>query len=132
MFIGKGAAMVQGYPDTTQDADIYPEKSIENGEKLLAAMKELGFEPTGEQEQQIVGGKDFIQFLEPFEFDIVFSPDGFERYHDALKYKRIIGGIPVMAMEGIIRSKKAANRQKDRESLPRMISFAEWMKQNDK
>jgi len=131
MFIGKGAAMVQGFPDTTQDADIYPEKSIENGEKLLVAMKELGFELTEEQEQEITNGKDFMQFMEPFEFDVVFSPDGFDGYQDAVKYKRIIGGIPVMAMEGIIRSKKAAGRQKDRESLPRLISFAEWLKQND-
>ena len=44
LFIGKGAAILYGYPGTTQDIDIFPEKTQANCKNLLDALKELGFE----------------------------------------------------------------------------------------
>jgi hypothetical protein len=35
---------------------------------------------------------------------------------------------PVANLDDIVGSKQAANRQKDRESLPRLLSFRDWMK----
>jgi hypothetical protein len=32
LFIGKSGAIILGYPDTTQDADLFVEKSVRNGE----------------------------------------------------------------------------------------------------
>ncbi|MBI3599427.1 MAG: hypothetical protein HY097_02155, partial [Nitrospinae bacterium] len=43
VFIGKGAAILYGYPGTTQDIDIFPKKSLENCKKLVEALKELDF-----------------------------------------------------------------------------------------
>lgn len=36
-FIGKSGAILRGYPDTTQDADLFVDRSPENGRALAAA-----------------------------------------------------------------------------------------------
>jgi hypothetical protein len=43
LFIGKAGAILLGYPDTTQDADLFVDRSPENGRALAAALRELGF-----------------------------------------------------------------------------------------
>ena len=53
MFIGKSGAILLGYPDTTQDADLFVEKTAENGKALAEALKELGFALTETQEREI-------------------------------------------------------------------------------
>ena len=75
LFVGKMAAILQGYPDTTQDADLFVEKTAENGERLTAALKELGFNVTDELAEQIRRGKDFIQLTDgPFDLDLCKQP----------------------------------------------------------
>jgi len=37
-------------------------------------------------------------------------------------------GFPIANIDDIVGSKQAANRQKDRESLPRLLSFREWLR----
>ena len=44
LFIGKFAAILYGYPGTTQDMDVFPSKEKLNCERLVAALKELGFD----------------------------------------------------------------------------------------
>ena len=74
LFLGKSGAILLGFPDTTQDAHLFVEKSPENCE-----------------------------------------------------------GFPVCHIDDIIASKAATNRQKDRESLPRLRSFREyWLQQQRK
>ena len=62
---------------------------------------ELGFDLTEPQAEDIRRGKDFVQ-LKSGPFDLVCHPDD------------------------IIRSKEAANRVKDRESLPRLRAFRDY------
>ncbi len=127
MFVGKGAAIMQGFSDTTQDIDIYPKNDSGNNERLVNALREIGFEIIGEKEKEILRGKDFIQLRKPFEMDVVFAPDGFESYDEAVKFKLIHDGFPVMTIEGILRTKKAAGRLKDRESMIRLRSFKDYL-----
>jgi hypothetical protein len=128
LFIGKGAAIIQGFSDTTQDIDIYPLNEPANNARLVAALRELGFDVDPEVERSVLVGKDFIQFRQPFDLDIVFAPDGFESYAEAkLKYGAVHDGYPVLSISGIIHNKKAAGRVKDRESLPRLQSFKEYL-----
>ncbi|HEX5717676.1 MAG TPA: hypothetical protein VF179_16070, partial [Thermoanaerobaculia bacterium] len=61
LFLGKSGAILLGYPDTTQDSDLFLEKSPENGAAAVAALRELGFSLTVDQEEEIRQGKDFIQ-----------------------------------------------------------------------
>ena len=37
LFLGKSGAILLGFPDTTQDADVYLEKSSTNGSAAVAA-----------------------------------------------------------------------------------------------
>ena len=59
--LGKMAAIIQGYPDTTQDADLFVEKTRDNVRRLTAALRELGFELDAEDEREVEQGKDFVQ-----------------------------------------------------------------------
>jgi len=127
LFIGKSGAILLGFPDTTQDADIFVEKTAENCNALVAALLELGFALNDAQAAEVRRGKDFIQLKNgPFDLDLVFAPDGIERFADAWGRRVEVEGFPVCHIDDIIASKAATNRQKDRESLPRLRSFREY------
>ena len=130
LFIGKSGAILLGYPDTTQDADLFVEKSSANCAALVEALLELGFSFSGEQAQEIRRGKDFVQLKNgPFDLDLIFAPDGIENFEDAWRRRTDVEGFPVCSIDDIVDSKIAANRQKDKESLPRLLSFRDWLKQ---
>lgn len=75
LFIGKSGAILLGFPDTTQDADLFVEKSPDNGRAIVAALRELGFDLDGEQAAEIERGKDFVQLKNgPFDLDLIFAP----------------------------------------------------------
>ena len=84
LFLGKSGAILLGFPDTTQDADLYVEKSPANGAALVVALDELGFVLDDVRRAEIRRGKDFVQLKDgPFDLDLVFAPDGIERFGDA-------------------------------------------------
>ncbi|MDQ6802901.1 MAG: hypothetical protein M3041_19020 [Acidobacteriota bacterium] len=129
LFIGKSGAILLGFPDTTQDADLFVEKDPENAASLVAALRELGFALDQEQQSEILRGKDFVQLKNgPFDLDLVFAPDGIERFADAWQRRVDVAGFPVAHPDDIIASKIAANRVKDRESLPRLKAFRDYWK----
>ena len=130
LFIGKSGAILLGFPDTTQDADLFIKRSEENARNLVAALRALGFALSDVQAAEIERGKDFVQLKNgPFDLDLVFAPDGIEDFEDAWKRHVDVEGFPVCHPDDIIASKAATNRAKDRESLPRLRSFREyWMR----
>jgi len=130
LFIGKSGAILLGFPDTTQDADLFIQRSPENCRALVAALRGLGFALTEEQAGEIERGKDFVQLRNgPFDLDLVFAPDGIERFEDAWQRHVEVEGFPVCHIDDIIASKASANRRRDREALPRLRSFREyWMR----
>ncbi len=130
LFIGKTGAILHGFPDTTQDADLFMQKTLQNGAAAVAALHELGFELTPQQTAEIRRGKDFVQLKNgPFDVDLVFAPDGIERFEDAWRRGADINGCPVCSIDDIIASKQATNRAKDRESLPRLQSFRDYLRE---
>jgi hypothetical protein len=95
----------------------------------VLALREIGFAIDDEQAVQIHSGKDFVQLKNgPFDLDLVFAPDGIERFADAWKRRIVVEGFPVCHIDDIIASKLAANRQKDRESLPRLQAFRAYLR----
>jgi hypothetical protein len=131
LFIGKSGALLLGFPDTTQDADLYVDRSPENGRALVAALSELGFVLSEGQRRDIERGKDFVQLKNgPFDLDLVFAPDGIERFEDAWQRRVVVEQMPVCHIDDIIASKEATNRIKDRESLPRLRAFREYWLRN--
>jgi len=127
LFLGKSGAILLGFPDTTQDADLFVEKSPGNGRAVVEALRDLGFPLSPDRVRDIEDGKDFVQIRDgPFDLDLVFAPDGIETFEDADHRGLTVQGMRVCHIDDIIRSKEAAGRVKDRESLPRLRAFREW------
>ena len=129
LFIGKSGAILLGYPDTTQDADVFVEKSPSNGEAIVGALSDLGFTFQSDQEADIRRGKDFVQIKNgPFDLDLIFAPDGIEGFEDAWGRRMEIAGFMVCTIDDIIASKRAAGRAKDIESLARLEAFRDYLR----
>ena len=129
LFIGKGAAVLHGFPDTTQDVDVFPRKDARNAQALIEALNELGFDIDNKTADEIIRGKDFVQLRNgPFDVDLVFAPDGIESFDDAWRRGVRIEEFPVCGLDDIIESKRRAGRTKDRETLPRLEEFRNWVK----
>jgi len=127
LFLGKSGAILLGFPDTTQDADEFPAKSEQNGQAIVASLRELGFQLTDADIAAIVGGKAIVQLKDgPFDLDLIFAPDGIEKFDDAWTRRVEVDGLPVCHPDDIIASKRAAGRAKDQESLPRLIAVREY------
>lgn len=78
----------------------------------MQALAELGFPLTETQAGEVRSGKDF----------------GIETFEEAWKRRVEVEGFPVCHLDDIIARKKAANRVKDRESLPRLVAFRKhWL-----
>jgi hypothetical protein len=112
---------------------LFVEKTPANGAALVTALRELGFSLTDPQAAEVARGKDFIQLKNgPFDLDLIFAPDGIECFADAWQRRVVVEGFPVCHIDDIIASKAATNRQKDRESLPRLRSFREYFMRQGK
>jgi hypothetical protein len=131
LFLGKSGAILLGFPDTTQDSDVFVDKSSSNGRAAVAALADLGFELSSELRSQIEAGKDFVQLKNgPFDIDLIYAPDGIEYFEDAWKRRVDVDGFPVCHIDDIIASKEATGRAKDHESLPRLKAFREYWLNN--
>jgi hypothetical protein len=131
LFLGKSGAILLGFPDTTQDADLFIEKLPDNCRSLVLALRKLDFHLNETQISEIERGKDFVQLKDgPFDLDLVFAPDGIDQFAEAWERRVEVSGFPVCHLDDIIASKQAAGRVKDRESLPRLIAFREYWKQH--
>ncbi len=124
LFIGKSGAILLGYPGTTQDVDVFPARSAENGRRIVAALRKLDFEIGSDLEQEIVRGKDFVQIKTgPFDVDLVFAPDGINNFEEAKSRGISEGVFQVANLRDIIASKRASGRQKDVIDLALLEAF---------
>jgi hypothetical protein len=132
LFIGKSGAILLGFPGTTQDVDVFPARSTENGRRIVAALRKIGFDVGPELEREVVVGKDFVQIKTgPFDVDLVFAPDGIRSFAKARQRAITEGIFQVANLRDIIASKAASGRQKDLVDLPLLESFrAEYEKRN--
>ena len=124
LFIGKSAAILLGYPDTSQDIDVFLPRSRENAERVLAALRTLGFTLDAATTVSIVAGSEIILLTGgPFALDLIQSPDGIESF-EAAKARRIVAGkFPVASLDDIIASKRATGREKDLADVRRLEQF---------
>ena len=132
LFIGKSAAILLGFPGTTQDVDVFPARSPDNGRRITVALRKLGFEIGLDLEREIVGGRDFVQIKTgPFDVDLVFAPDGINSFSEAKTRGLTEGVFRVANLRDIIASKRASGRKKDEIELPLLESFrAEYEKRH--
>lgn len=144
--IGGLAAALHGSPVMTTDADICPARDKANLERLAQAMIELGARI---RTPDVPGGLRFAcdaVFLSQIEvalnlttrfgdLDISLIPSGTSGYEDLQKRSvsvSVKGHIVVVAsLEDVIRSKEAANREKDRAALPMLRLLLQRLKESD-
>lgn len=124
LFIGKSGAILLGYPDTSQDIDVFLPRSAENAERVLAALRILGFTLDAATTVSIMAGSEVILLKGgPFALDLIHSPDGIESF-EAAKARRIVTGkFPVASLDDIIASKRATGREKDLADVRRLEQF---------
>ena len=67
-----------------------------------------------------------FEYAQAEEVRDAFARHGIETFDDAWRRRVEVEGFPVCHPDDIIRSKEAANRAKDRESLPRLRAFREY------
>jgi hypothetical protein len=124
LFIRKGGAILLGYPGATQDVDLFPRKSSDNGRRIVAALTETGFSLSDADRAEIVAGKHFVQISSgPFDVDLVFAPDGIENFDHAMRHAVRVENFPVMSIADIIASERAAGRKRDLAELDLLEEF---------
>lgn len=131
--IGGVGATLHGSPLPTRDTDICPEASDPNLDRLAAALRELEARiraPDAPEGLPFTCDAAFLRQMKLLnlttafgDLDLSFEPAG-TRGYDELEPRSVrydLGDgvvVPVAALEDIIRSKEAANREKDRQTLP--------------
>ena len=132
VLIGGLACVLHGSPLPTVDADICPANDDDNLSRLAAALADLEARirtpdaPSGvpfPRDAAFLSGVNLLNLItRAGDLDIAFTPAGTSGYADlASRATNIIvrkSTIPVASLEDVIRSKTAANRPKDRRTLP--------------
>jgi hypothetical protein len=138
ILIGGLAATLHGSTLRTGDIDICPARSKENLQRLAKALVELQAKIRTES---VTGGLAFsceAEFLAQVsllnletsagDVDVSFGPSGTTGYDDLLATAERfdLDGLQVMvaSLSDVIRSKRAADRSKDREALPVLEELA--------
>lgn len=144
--IGGIAAIAQGYPLTTHDLDVTPDRDPENLERLAEALRVLGVRlraPHGEAVDFPVDAGFLGQGLEwtlvtldGDSFDLLFEPAGTSGYADlAQDAVRLDLGdgleVAVASLRDLIRMKQAAGRPKDLAQIPALLATLEARRERD-
>lgn len=131
--IGNVGARFHGSPVSTEDADVCASSARDNLIALAAALQELRARirapgvPEGLPfacDAAFLAQMKMVNMVTPFgDFDVSFEPSGTAGYDDLRRGQVVVAlrdglEVPVASLEDIIRSKEAANREKDRMVLP--------------
>jgi len=138
VLIGGMAAVLHGDVGVTVDLDVVPERSDENLERLARALRDLGARIRTEGEPEGLRfdcSAEFFKNLSPDsivnmtteggDLDVTFCPSGTQGFSDLSRDAVEIEAadrlhILVASLADVIRSKEAADREKDRLVLPRL------------
>ena len=138
VLIGGMAAVLHGDVGVTVDLDVVPERNADNLERLASALRILGariraaevpdglaFDCSGAFFRNLSEDSVLNLRTRAGDLDLAFRPSGTQGYADlkreAVQLELDAGvRILVASLADIIRSKEAANREKDRTALPRL------------
>jgi hypothetical protein len=146
ILIGGMAAVLHGDVGVTVDIDVVPARSDENLERLAEALRGLDARIRTEGEPEGLSfdcSMEFFRNLAPDsivnmtteagDLDVTFCPSGTSGFSDLKRDAVEIEAadrlhIFVASLEDVIRSKQAANREKDRLALPRLRRLLDRLK----
>lgn len=121
LLVGGYAVSYHGYPRATVDLDIWVSRTLENALKIVAALKEFGFDVVGLTPELFTEAENIVRMGEPpLRIEIITSASGVEFsecYHQRIVDE--IDGIQVnfINLEKLKRNKAAAGRHKDMDDL---------------
>jgi hypothetical protein len=132
VLIGGLAAVLHGSPTVTADADICADRSPENLRRLAAALRAIharlrsGSEPEGvefEPDGALLGRVRVLSLTTDLgDLDVAFQPAATSGYDDLADHATVVSvsgtTVSVASLDDVIRSKEAADRPKDRATLP--------------
>ena len=128
LVIGRMGAILHGYPDTTQDVDLFVHRAEGNAARIIDALEETGFDLGDGLAEQIRDGAAFIQITRgPFDIDLVHEPDGMGTFDQARRRAVRREDLAVASLEDITASKRRCGRAKDREALRRLGEFTRYL-----
>ena len=143
VLIGGMAAVLHGDPGVTLDLDIAPASDPQNLSRLAAVLRSLDARIRTEEAPEglpLDCSPEFLEKLGPGAIlnlttragalDIAFVPAGTAGYgdlkRDAVRLETSPGVLTLVAsLPDVIRSKSAADREKDRRALPRLYRLLE-------
>lgn len=139
VLLGGLAATLHGSPLRTGDADVCPATDRPNLDRLAAALREMDARirapdaPEGLPfacDGALLASMDVLNLVTRFgDFDVCVRPAGISGYEElaahAITYDIDGQLVPVASLEDVIRSKRAANREKDRAALPTLEGLLE-------
>jgi hypothetical protein len=142
VLVGGAAAVAHGSTLATDDVDITPARDRRNLDRLAAALRELGARIRTSNKPKGVEFPCDGAFLATIptmldlttnagDLDLTLAPAGFVGGYDALAPRAVEvdfgDGVNVLvaALDDIIRSKRAANRAKDKAALPYLEALAD-------
>ncbi|MGH2746736.1 MAG: hypothetical protein ACRDKB_02280 [Actinomycetota bacterium] len=145
IIIGALAATLQGSPLRTDDVDICPSLEPSNLSRLGRALTELGAKEWDPRKDEFSEREFTAEFLRSDSLfmlvtdrgalDLVFEPAGTRGYKDLSRDAVTIEidglEVRVASIADVIRSKEAANRERDREQLPTLRRLMERLEEND-
>jgi len=146
VLIGGLAAILHGAAHVTTDVDIVPEEDRGNLDRLSAALHELNARvrvsgeaegiPFGHDGASLSRVRIWDLVTDLGNIDITFVPSGTRGYDDlrrAMEPMTVRGiEVPVAALADVIRSKEAADRERDRAILPVLRALLERQRERGK
>jgi len=119
--VGAYAVAFHAFPRYSKDMDILVEPNLENGERIIRALKDFGFSSLKLKEGDFAGKGSVIQLgYEPVRVDIVTSVDGCD-FKTIWKNKKVgrYGKERVffIGLADLIKNKKSTNRPIDKFDL---------------
>ena len=115
--VGAFAVAFHAKPRYTKDIDIFVSAMIENGQKIVEALEDFGFERVGLKGEDFSKPGQIIQLgYEPVRIDIVTSIDGCTFEEVWKKREQGIYGkekVSFIGLNELIKNKKAAKRKQD-------------------
>jgi hypothetical protein len=130
--VGAYAAIMQGSTLRTDDLDICYERTPENYRKIIRAIAPFKPRPRGLpenlkapfDEQSLAQGTNFTLITDLGSLDLLGEMSGVGGYREIVSGARLINvgtvRCQVASLDTIIRSKEAADRPKDRATLPEL------------
>lgn len=139
VLIGGLAAVIHGSPAMTNDADIVPRKEKANLARLAEALRTLEARLRSADSPEGIEFEPHPVLLESLamlnlttrcgDLDLAVAPSGISDYRRlvdrSIEFELAGQRVKVAALADIIQSKEAANRPKDRATLPILHALAE-------